>query len=88
MNRQLFDDIRGAILAGQLSAGTRLPPTREVAKGLSIAHGIVVRPLSSYYADPLRAQNGLALGYGGVSEEQIPPAVARLAVAIESVGGA
>ncbi|MFJ1259198.1 PLP-dependent aminotransferase family protein [Cupriavidus sp. CuC1] len=54
----------------------------------ALANGIVARPLSSYYANPLRSRNGLVLGYGGVSEEEIGPAVAKLALAIESVSSA
>lgn len=59
LNRQLFDDIRGAILAGQLSAGTRLPPTREVAKGLSIARNTVL------YAYERLTEEGYTLTHGG-----------------------
>ncbi|WP_160172269.1 hypothetical protein [Cupriavidus sp. SK-3] len=37
---------------------------------------------------PLRSRNGLVLGCGGVSEEEVGPAVAKLALAIESVSSA
>ncbi|MBN1317694.1 MAG: winged helix-turn-helix transcriptional regulator, partial [Anaerolineales bacterium] len=40
--RQLYKQIRESILAGQLAAGTRLPPTRALAKELSVSRNTVV----------------------------------------------
>ncbi|HEU4595381.1 MAG TPA: PLP-dependent aminotransferase family protein [Pyrinomonadaceae bacterium] len=40
--RQLYDDIRRAILAGQLKAGTRLPSTRELASDLRVSRNTVM----------------------------------------------
>ncbi|MGO4328075.1 PLP-dependent aminotransferase family protein [Cupriavidus sp. 2TAF22] len=54
----------------------------------ALAHGIVARPLSSYFASQLHSQNGLVLGYGGVSDEDIEPAVRKLALAIDLVNRA
>lgn len=45
--------------------------------------GIMSRPLSSYYADPVNGRRGLLLGYGCVPVEQIEPAFDRLARIIE-----
>lgn len=53
----------------------------------ALAHGIVARPLSSYFASPQHAQNGLVLGYGGISNEEIAPSVRKLALAIQLVNG-
>jgi GntR family transcriptional regulator / MocR family aminotransferase len=40
--RQLYEDIRGAILSGQLKAGTRLPSTRELAGDLRVSRNTVM----------------------------------------------
>ncbi|VWC33419.1 DNA-binding protein [Burkholderia ubonensis] len=64
---------------------TRLPDgvdDRAVAQA-ALARNIVVRPLSGYYADPARAASGLLLGYACVPEEEIAPAFATLAEAID-----
>lgn len=42
LNKQLFNDIRAAILAGNVCPGTRLPPTRELAQELGIARNTVL----------------------------------------------
>ena len=39
--RQLYDSLRKAVLDGQLTGGTRLPPTREMAAELDIARNTV-----------------------------------------------
>ncbi|MGO4815538.1 PLP-dependent aminotransferase family protein [Cupriavidus sp. 2MCAB6] len=78
-------DIVGTDTGLHLTVLLRRASDHQVSRA-ALAHGIVARSLSSYFANPLRAQNGLVLGYGGVSEEEIAPAVARLACAIESVG--
>ncbi|MGO4813251.1 PLP-dependent aminotransferase family protein [Cupriavidus sp. 2MCAB6] len=57
----------------------------QLVSRCALAHGVVARPLSSYYASPLRSQNGLVLGYGGVSDQEIPAAVGKLATAVELV---
>lgn len=41
--------------------------------------GIIVRPLSRYYLDPVTARRGLMLGYASVPDEQIRPAFDILA---------
>lgn len=46
--------------------------------------GIIVRPLSRYYMDPLTAQRGLMLGYASVPDEQIRPAFDKLAQVIKA----
>lgn len=42
LHRQLYDELRHAILAGQLSAGTQLPSTRALADRLGISRTTVV----------------------------------------------
>jgi GntR family transcriptional regulator / MocR family aminotransferase len=44
--------------------------------------GIIVRPLSRYYMDPVTARRGLMLGYASVPNEQIRPAFDKLAAVI------
>jgi GntR family transcriptional regulator / MocR family aminotransferase len=83
----------GARLAGALSvtpaaAGmhlvARLAPgldDRAIARGAK-TQGIEAPPLSVYYRGP-QAERGLLLGYAGVSEREMGPAVERLARAVE-----
>ncbi|MDP9375531.1 MAG: GntR family transcriptional regulator, partial [Chloroflexota bacterium] len=37
LHRQVYDGLRGAILAGRLVAGTRLPSTRALATELRVS---------------------------------------------------
>jgi GntR family transcriptional regulator / MocR family aminotransferase len=46
--------------------------------------GIIVRPLSRYYMDPITARRGLMLGYASVPNEQIRPAFDKLAAVIRA----
>jgi GntR family transcriptional regulator/MocR family aminotransferase len=67
----------------------RLPPgadDRAIAQAAADA-GVEAPALSSYYHGAAAAR-GLLLGYAGVSEPAIGPAVARLALAIERTGPA
>ena len=41
LSRQLYDGLRGAILAGQFRAGTRLPSTRALAASLGVSRNTV-----------------------------------------------
>jgi GntR family transcriptional regulator/MocR family aminotransferase len=54
----------------------------RVATADALAHNILVRPLSSYYARPERAMSGLLLGYACVPDQEIAPAFATLDDAI------
>ena len=51
----------------------------------ALRRGIVARPLSGYYDKPAKAPNGLVLGYGGVSDEEISPSIGKLAAALGDV---
>ena len=46
--------------------------------------GIIVRPLSRYYMNPLTGRRGLMLGYASVPSEQIGPTFDRLAKIIKA----
>jgi GntR family transcriptional regulator / MocR family aminotransferase len=74
----------GMHLVGRLAAGL---DDRAIALAAGEA-GIEAPALSSYYHGPAAAR-GLLLGYAGVPEPAVTPAVARLALVIErAVGGA
>jgi GntR family transcriptional regulator/MocR family aminotransferase len=49
--RQLYDGLRGAILAGQLAPGTRLPSTRALAAELDLARNTVVNAFEQLIAE-------------------------------------
>ena len=49
--RQLYDQLREAILSGRLSPGTRLPSTRELADDLEIARNTVLSAFEQLYAE-------------------------------------
>jgi GntR family transcriptional regulator/MocR family aminotransferase len=53
----------------------------RTAAARAAAHGITVAPLSAFHMTPPRRQ-GLLLGYAGVAETAIEPAVIRLAAAL------
>ncbi|AOK62989.1 DNA-binding protein [Burkholderia ubonensis] len=83
--RRYGDTLQAAGSDAGLHLVTRLPDGVDdcaVAQA-ALARNIVVRPLSGYYADPARAASGLLLGYACVPEEEIAPAFATLAEAID-----
>ena len=49
--RQLYDELRTAILSGQLRAGTRLPSTRELASDLSVSRNTVMNAFEQLLAE-------------------------------------
>ena len=51
LHRQLYDQVREAILSGRLAPGTRLPPTRELASELGIARNTVLNAFDQLYAE-------------------------------------
>lgn len=57
--RQLYNDLRQAILHGQLTAGTRLPSTRGLAAELSVSRNTVVNAYEQLIAEGyLEGQTG------------------------------
>lgn len=79
---QLAPSAAGMHLVGRLAPGL---DDRRVAEAAAAA-GIEAPALSGYYQGPARAR-GLLLGYAGVPEAEMVPAVARLAAAVETVAG-
>src|SRR5215207_5135856 len=51
LHRQLYEGLRGAILAGRLSAGTRLPATRALARELRISRNTVLNAFEQLLAE-------------------------------------
>src|SRR6187455_2426624 len=51
LHRQLYEGLRGAILAGRLSAGTRLPATRMLAYELNISRNTVLNAFEQLLAE-------------------------------------
>ncbi|MBI5879933.1 MAG: PLP-dependent aminotransferase family protein [Chloroflexi bacterium] len=49
--RQLYDQLRGAILAGRLRAGVRLPPSRALAAELAVSRNTVVNAFDQLAAE-------------------------------------
>ena len=49
--RQLYDQLREAILSGQLTPGTRLPSTRELAAELSVARNTLLNAFDQLHAE-------------------------------------
>lgn len=51
MVRQLYGQVRQAILAGRLAPGSRLPASRELAKTLGISRNVVLEAYDLLYAE-------------------------------------
>ena len=51
MYRQVYDAIRDAVLAGQLSPGTRLPPQRDLARDLGVSRNTVMLAFEQLIAE-------------------------------------
>ena len=51
LSQQLYQALRGRILDGRLSSGTRLPATRDLAAVLSLSRNSVVRAYDQLYAE-------------------------------------
>lgn len=51
LHRQLYEGLRGAILAGRLRAGTRLPATRTLARELRISRNTVLNAFEQLLAE-------------------------------------
>jgi len=76
---QVLGDQAGVHLVGTLARGSA---DRQVARRAA-RQGVLTMPLSSCYAGP-PARQGLVLGYGGTSVQEIPEAVRRLRRALGS----
>src|SRR5215510_1797637 len=69
LHRQLYNQLREAILSGRLSAGTRLPSTRELADELSLARNTVLNAFDQLYAEGYLASR---VGDGTYVSKELP----------------
>ena len=69
LHRQLYNQLRDAILAGRLSAGTRLPSTRELAHELGLARNTVLNAFDQLYAEGYLARR---VGDGTYVSKELP----------------
>src|SRR6185503_10248050 len=49
--KQLFEELRSAILTGRLKTGTRLPPTRKLAIDLEVSRNTVIAAYEQLLAE-------------------------------------
>jgi len=73
--RQLYDQLRNAILSGRLAAGTRLPSTRELACELNIARNTVLNAFEQLYAESYLERR---VGDGTYVSHQLPDDLLRV----------
>ena len=76
LQRQLFESIRAAILDGTLAAGTRLPPTRELAAELGVSRNCVVNAFRYLAAQGLivaRSGGGTRVASLPLLRARVPP---------------
>jgi GntR family transcriptional regulator/MocR family aminotransferase len=76
LQRQLFETFRKAILDGTLAAGTRLPPTRELAADLRVSRNCVVNAFRYLAAQGLTVSHtgaGTRVASLPLLRERVPP---------------
>src|SRR5215475_8748747 len=73
--RQLYDQLRDAILSGSLAPGTRLPSTRELASELNIARNTVLNTFEQLYAESYLERR---VGDGTYVSHQLPDDLLRV----------
>jgi GntR family transcriptional regulator / MocR family aminotransferase len=73
--RQLYDQLREAILSGRLSPGTRLPSTRELAGDLDIARNTVLNAFEQLYSESYLERH---VGDGTYVSAQLPDDLLRV----------
>src|SRR5712691_10667462 len=72
--RQLYDQLREAILSGRLAPGTRLPSTRELADELDIARNTVMNAFDQLHAESYLERR---VGDGTYVSRQLPDDLLR-----------
>jgi GntR family transcriptional regulator/MocR family aminotransferase len=76
--RQLYERVRGAILMGQLIAGTRLPSTRALARELGVARNTVLLAYGQLLAEGYLESK---VGHGTVVARTLPETLLHLPAA-------
>lgn len=75
LHRQLYNQLREAILSGRLSGGTRLPSTRELAEELGLARNTVLNAFDQLYAEGYLARR---VGDGTYVSNELPDDLLRV----------
>ncbi len=73
--RQLYDQVREAILSGRLAPGTRLPSTRELADDLGVARNTVMNAFDQLHAESYLERR---VGDGTYVSRQLPDDLLRV----------
>jgi GntR family transcriptional regulator/MocR family aminotransferase len=84
LTRQIYDQIRTAVLDGRLRRGERLPATRQLANQLNISRKTVVLAYDMLLAEGIivtRSGSGSYVEDLGIATRKIPPLVSPIAVA-------
>src|SRR5215204_414516 len=75
LHRQLYNQLREAILAGRLAPGTRLPSTRELAGELSVARNTVLNAFDQLHAEGYLVRR---VGDGTYVSRELPDDLLRI----------
>jgi len=75
LHRQLYNQLREAILAGRLAPGMRLPSTREMANELSLARNTVLNAFDQLYAEGYLVRR---VGDGTYVSRELPDDLLRI----------
>src|SRR5215204_3303157 len=75
LHRQLYNQLRDAILAGRLAPGMRLPSTREMANELSLARNTVLNAFDQLYAEGYLVRR---VGDGTYVSRELPDDLLRI----------
>jgi GntR family transcriptional regulator len=79
---QIYQQLRGLILAGRVTAGERLPTVRQLARDLNVAPGTVARAYKQLETEALvqtRARGGTTVT---ATPQRFPPEVLKAARAL------
>jgi GntR family transcriptional regulator/MocR family aminotransferase len=83
LHRQLYEALRRAILDGKLSAGDRLPSSRELTQDLGLSRNTVVAALNQLAVEGYLVSH---IGSGTFVNDSVPKAAARRHSANENQG--
>jgi GntR family transcriptional regulator/MocR family aminotransferase len=82
LRAQIERELRGAVRAGRLHAGSALPSTRSLARQLGVSRGVVVEAYAQLVAEGyLSARQGAPTRVAAVPPARVDPAQARPAAA-------
>ena len=84
LHRQLYDEIRTAVLAGRLSAGARLPSTRTLASDLAISRNTVAGAFDQLLAEGYIASRP---GAGTFVAKELPEELLRVSPGARTPAG-